>query len=104
MGRGAGAGPLDPVVAVTLTVKIQTEIRAEDYPEKPVGETWYEMITDLDWVITVEESGSDGGIRNDIVFSERTYICKPDPDEEGVWVVYREIERPFLNKERRGSS
>jgi len=92
------------MIMLTLDVRLQTKVSAEDYPEKPAGETWYQVITTHDWMITVEEPDSAEGIRNDIVFSERTYICRPDPDGEGLWVVYREIENPFVNKERRGSS
>jgi hypothetical protein len=85
------------MIAVTLAVKLQTKVSTEDYPEKPADETWYQIITTLDLRMTVEDPNDDDGITNYIVSSERIFVCRPDPEADSLWVVFREIERPFVN-------
>jgi hypothetical protein len=75
------------------------------YEQKPAWETWYRVTAGVDLIVTVEDPGvGDGsGITNYVVYSEQIFTCRPDPDEEGKWVVFRQQDRPFINKKSSGT-
>ena len=68
------------------------------YPGKPEGETWRKIIASVDMIIVVNDPSVGGGIMNYIILSNQIFIVRPDPLNDGLWVVYKQEDQLFANK------
>ena len=68
------------------------------YPDKPPGEVWRKIIAGVDMTIFVDAPKSDDGIKNYIVLSNQIFVVRPDPLNEGLWIIYKQEDQQFANK------
>ena len=87
------------VQSITLDLIISSNtVDTTAYPGKPEGETWYRIITSVDMIIVVDDPESCDGIMNYIVLCNQIFVVRPDPANEGLWVIYRQEDQHFANK------
>ena len=87
------------VQSISLNLHISSNtVDTTAYPGKPEGETWYRIITSVDMIIVVDDPESCDGIMNYIVLCNQIFVVRPDPANEGLWVIYRQEDQHFANK------
>ena len=66
------------------------------YPDKPTGATWYLVTVFVDLLVVVEDPDDEEGVINFIVLSDQIFTVKPDTEDAGLWVIYKQEdqERP----------
>ena len=85
-------------IQLSLDEKL-TVVDNDQYDQKLPWETWYRVTADVDLIVTVEDPADlEGGITNYIVYSEQIFVCRPDPQDCEKWVIFRQQDRPFINK------
>ncbi len=89
------------VQAIDLRILFQSEKESNTFfQDQPDGETWYDVVTEVDLTVTVNDpAASDGsGIVNKVVFSNQNFVVRPDPDAEGMWVIRRQVDQDAITK------
>ncbi|MFH1278632.1 MAG: fibronectin type III domain-containing protein [Candidatus Eisenbacteria bacterium] len=68
-----------------------------NYPDKPPGETWYKVMALIDLLVVVEDPNDPAGIMNFVVASDQIFTVRPDPADESLWVVYKQVDQEPIN-------
>ena len=98
-GRPSGDGQEVRFIDLALDERL-TVVDNDAYEQKPAGETWYRVTTSVDLQVVVEDPRDQEGYTNYMVLSEQIFICRPDPDDGEKWVIFRQLDQPFINKNR----
>jgi len=101
-GRPNGDGQEVRLINLALDERL-TVVDNTPYQEKPEGETWYKVMADVDLVVTVEDPSDQEGITNYVVYSEQIFVCRPDLSDGEKWVIFRQLDQPFINKNEGGT-
>lgn len=65
---------------------------------RPPEETWYRVDTDIDLLVTADYSGPEYDLINYVVLSGQTFVLRADPQNEGRYLMIRQIDRPPIHK------
>jgi hypothetical protein len=68
-----------------------------NYPGKPPGETWYKVTTYVDLRVIADDPADPSGVMNFVVNSDQIFVCRPDPDADSLWTIFRQIDQPSIN-------
>jgi len=86
------------VTSIDLSIDEKLNVVDNDnYAEKPPGETWYKVTTSVDLQVIVDNPLDQDGFTNYVVLSEQIFVCRPDPDADSLWVIFRQKDQPFIN-------
>jgi hypothetical protein len=83
-------------IKLTLDPK-STVVDNNNYPEKPPGEVWWKVTSFVDLLVTMDDPTDPEGILNLVVRSDQVFVCRPDPDADSLWVIYKQIDQPPIN-------
>ncbi len=86
-------------IVLDLT-EISTVIDRTDYPpeEKPPGEIWYKVTAFVDLLVTVIDPDDPEGAIHFVVLSDQIFILRPDPQNEGRYLLVRQIDQEPIHK------
>ncbi len=74
-----------------------TMVDNTNYPDKPPGATWYQVIASVDLLVVVEDPEDDEGVINYVVLSDQIFTVKPDDDDAALWVIYLQKDQEPIN-------
>ncbi|MFH1680207.1 MAG: hypothetical protein ABIH26_06115 [Candidatus Eisenbacteria bacterium] len=83
-------------ITLDLVAK-NTVVDNTNYPGKPPGEVWKKVTSAVDLKVVVDDPTDPEGIINFIVISDQIFVCRPDPDVDTLWVIYKQIDQPSIN-------
>ncbi|MBN1825140.1 MAG: hypothetical protein JW958_02665 [Candidatus Eisenbacteria bacterium] len=63
----------------------------------PPGETWWRVTASVDLRVEVENPQSPDGVTLFLVASDQEWIARPDPNEEGLWTIFRQYDKEGYN-------
>ena len=63
----------------------------------PQGETWYRVTAGVDLRVLVEDPARPDGETLYLVGSDQEFVTRPDPNEEGLWVIFRQYDKEPYN-------
>ncbi len=87
------------VVGIQLSLTDRTTVvDTTSYPGKPEGETWYKVTAFVDLVVVVEDPNDDEGVINFVVLSDQLLVVRPDPENDGCWLIYKQEDQEPINK------
>ncbi|MBN1826658.1 MAG: hypothetical protein JW958_10350 [Candidatus Eisenbacteria bacterium] len=79
-----------------ITKRLETTSFGPDLP--PEGETWYRVTCSVDLRVEVENPQSPDGVTLFLVASDQEFVVRPDPNDSGGWVVFRQYDKEPYNK------
>jgi len=73
-----------------------------NYPGRPPDETWYKVTTYVDLLVVVEDPSSPWDIINYVVHCDQIWVCRPDPDADSLWTIYKQEDREGIKQRDAG--
>ncbi|MBM3321008.1 MAG: hypothetical protein FJY73_10070 [Candidatus Eisenbacteria bacterium] len=86
----------EKVDQIKLTLDPKSTV-VDNSAERPPGEVWWRVTSFVDLLVTVDDPNDPEGVKNYVVLSDQIFVCRPDPDADSLWVIYKQIDQEPIN-------